>query len=110
AFQDLAVDTDVAELVDDHGKAAIGVLQDVADQRRLPRAEEAGDDGARHLGEAAHADSLGRDIGGTRAMVFLRTCSGRSRHTVRPSALARCSRAKLAMSSTFTSGSRWPTT
>ena len=52
ALQDLAVDADIAELVDDHGEAAaVGILQHVADQRRLAGAEEAGDDGAGNLGE-----------------------------------------------------------
>ena len=47
AFQDLAVDTDIAKLVDDDREPApVGVLEHVADQRRLARAEKAGDDGA----------------------------------------------------------------
>ena len=52
AFEDLAVDADVAELVDDDGEpAALRIRQDMADQRRLAGAEEAGDDGAGHAGE-----------------------------------------------------------
>ena len=51
ALQDLAVDADVAELVDDDGEPpAAGVFQEVADQRRLAGAEEAGDDGAGNAG------------------------------------------------------------
>ena len=47
ALEDIAVDADVAELVDDDRQpAATGVFQDVADQRRLAGAEKAGDDGA----------------------------------------------------------------
>ena len=107
ALQDLAVDADIAELVDDHREAAaVGILQHVAHQRGLPGAEEAGDDGAGHLGESAHDGSFAVGIGGTRAMVFWRTWTGRSRQTVRPSALARCRRANASMSSTCRSGSR----
>ncbi len=52
AFEDLAVDADVAELVDDDGEpAALRIRQHVADQRRLSGAEKAGDDGAGHAGE-----------------------------------------------------------
>src|SRR5260370_31064112 len=47
SFEDLAVDADVAELVDDDREPpAPGILQHVADQRRLAGAEKAGDDGA----------------------------------------------------------------
>ena len=47
ALEDLAVDADIAELVDDHREPpTVGVGQHVADQRRLARAEKAGDDGA----------------------------------------------------------------
>ncbi len=47
AFQDLAVDADIAELIDDDGEPPpVGVLEHMADQRRLARAEKAGDDGA----------------------------------------------------------------
>ena len=50
AAQDLAIDADIAELVDDErDAAALGVLQHVADQRGLARTEEAGDDGGRDL-------------------------------------------------------------
>ena len=41
AFEDLAVDADVAELVDDHREPApVRVGQHVADQRRLARRRE----------------------------------------------------------------------
>ena len=66
-LQDLAVDADIAELVDDQRQAfALGVLEEMADQRRLAGAEEAGDDGAGNAGErSGHAISLsmveGRD-------------------------------------------------
>ena len=50
ALQDLAVDADIAELVDDQRDApALGILQQVADQRGLAGAEEAGDDGGGDL-------------------------------------------------------------
>ena len=53
ALQDLAVDADIAELVDDHGEPpAAGILQHMAHQRRLAGAEEAGDDRAGNLGDA----------------------------------------------------------
>ena len=52
ALEDLAVDADVAELVDDDGEpAALRIRQHMADQRRLSRAEKAGDDGAGHARE-----------------------------------------------------------
>ena len=60
-FEDLAVDADVAELVDDEGEAAaVGVLQEVADQRRLAGAEKAGDDGAGNLGHVRGKRHVGR--------------------------------------------------
>ncbi len=47
AFENLAVDADIAELVHDDGKPPpVGVLEHMTDQRRLAGAEEAGDDGA----------------------------------------------------------------
>ncbi len=67
ALQDFAVDADVAEFVDDDGETlALGVFEDMADQRRLAGAEEAGDDGAGNAGQGSgHAISLrsieGRD-------------------------------------------------
>ncbi len=54
AFEDFAVDADVAELVDDDGEAAaLRVGEHVADQRRLAGAEKAGDDGAGNARERA---------------------------------------------------------
>ncbi len=48
AFEDFAVDADIAELVDDKGDPPpLGVLQEMADQGRLAGAEKAGDDGGR---------------------------------------------------------------
>ena len=87
ALQDLAVDADIAELVDDHGEPApAGILQHVADQRRLAGAEKAGDDRAGHLGDAAHDSSFGcsNPIGGTRAITPLRNAAGRSRQGTMP--------------------------
>ena len=52
--QDLAVDADVAELVDDKGEAAaLGMGQHMADERGLARAQESGDDGDGDLGEVS---------------------------------------------------------
>ncbi len=46
AFQDIAVDAEVAEFVDqDRQPAALRILHQVTNQRGLSRAEEAGDDG-----------------------------------------------------------------
>ena len=54
AFEDFAVDADIAELVDDDGKAAaLRVGDHVADERRLAGAEKAGDDGAGDARERA---------------------------------------------------------
>ena len=52
AAQHVAVDADVAELVDDERQPpTLRRFQHVADQRRLARPEEAGDDGDRNFGE-----------------------------------------------------------
>ncbi len=87
ALQDLAVDADIAELVDDDGEPlALGVLEQVADQRRLAGAEEAGDDGAGNAGEGSgHAISLRRSRGGMRATRPRLSESGRPRQGIRPS-------------------------
>ena len=54
ALEDFAVNADVAELVDDQRQPlALGVFEDMADQRRLAGAEEAGDDGAGHAGNGS---------------------------------------------------------
>ncbi len=59
ALQDLAVDADIAELVDDHGEPpSIGILEHVPHQGRLAGAEKAGDDRAGNLGQRAHGFSL----------------------------------------------------
>ncbi len=56
ALQEVAVDAEVAELVDDERDApAAGVLEEVADQRRLAGPEEAGDDGG---GDLLHGINL----------------------------------------------------
>jgi hypothetical protein len=50
AAQQFTVDTEFAELIDDHGDApAFGVLQQVAQQRGLATAEKAGNDGGGDL-------------------------------------------------------------
>ena len=108
-FQDVSVNADIAEFIDDHGEPqALRVLHQIADQRRLPRAEKAGDDGdgglADRRGESvAHADwsSLARAAvaagaaewedesgkGGIRAITPLRKICGRSRHGTIPSSV-----------------------
>ena len=54
AFEDFAVDTDIAEFVDDDGEAAaLSVGDHVANERRLAGAGEAGDDGAGDARERA---------------------------------------------------------
>ena len=58
AFEDLAIDADIAELVDDHREpAAARIGEHVADERRLARAEKARDDGAGNAGERGHRPS-----------------------------------------------------
>ena len=82
ALEDFAVDADVAELVDDDGQAApLGILQDVAHERRLAGAEKPRDDAARNLGDVGHGVSgsgCTNPRGGTRAMTPLRNGCGRS--------------------------------
>ncbi len=52
ALQQIAVDADIAELVDDQREApSAGMAEDMADERGLARAEEAGDDGDGGLGQ-----------------------------------------------------------
>ena len=54
ALEDLAIDADIAELVDDESEPlAVGGAQQVLDQAGLAGAEETGDDGGGNLG--AHA-------------------------------------------------------
>ncbi len=62
--QHVAVDAERAELVDDDGDApAAGIGEDMAHQRRLAGAEEAGDDGAGDLARGAvHAGILPRTM------------------------------------------------
>ena len=90
AFEDLAVDADVAELIDDHRQAApAGVGKDVADQRSLPGAEKAGDDrawDARKGRRRGHSLCSEKSNGGTRAMSPRLSASGRPRQGIRPSA------------------------
>ena len=69
AFKDFAVDTQVAELVNYQGDTpAARMRQDVPYGARLPRAEEAGDDGRRYLACCCHGPLFfhvihaGRDI------------------------------------------------
>ncbi len=90
-LQDLAVHSNVAELVDDDGEAATLRRGDqVADQRGLARPEKPGDDGDGDLREVGHmVGHSGASRGGMRAMQFLRKCSGLSRHGTRPSGVAR---------------------
>ena len=87
-FQNLAVDADVAELVDDHGKAAaLRVGEDVANERRFAGAEKAGDDGAGDPRErTVHGSTSSNSSGGTRAIKPRLSTSGRPRHGRMPSA------------------------
>ena len=93
AFEDFAVDADVAELVDDDGEAAaLRIGDDVANQRRLAGAEKAGDDGAGDARErAVHWSISSKPMGGTRAIKPRLSRSGRPRQGRMPSA-ARASR------------------
>jgi hypothetical protein len=86
-FQDFAIDADVAELVDDHGKpSALGVGEKVADQRGLSGAQEAGDDSAGHARErSGHQDSPEKSNGGVRATRPRFNGSGRPRQGINPS-------------------------
>src|SRR5262249_13093751 len=95
ALQNLAVDADIAELVDDDGEpAALRIGEHVADQRRLAGAEKAGDGGARHAGERVrHQASAGKSIGGVRATSPRLSASGRPRHGITPSVAWENSRA-----------------
>ncbi len=112
AFEDFAVDTDVAELVDDHGQPpALRVAEDVADQRGLSGAEEARDDGARHAGERiGHRRSPAKSNGGVRATRPRFRASGRPRHGISPSGAPAKSFAPSISASAPAKGSRLPNT
>ena len=85
-FQDVAVNADRAEFIDqDRQPLALGVLHQMADQRRFARAQKAGDDGDGDLVEVGHS---GVSIGGIRARLCLRKITGRSRHGTMPSVVA----------------------
>ncbi len=65
-LEDFAVDTEFAELVDDHGDAAaLGIVQHMAQQGGLARTEEAGDDGDGKLGQCFHRDAPWQNSGHT---------------------------------------------
>ncbi|MNR21203.1 hypothetical protein D3C85_1380920 [compost metagenome] len=65
ALQDLAVDAQLPEFVDDHrDAAAVGVVEDVAQQGGLAAAEKAGDDGGGDLG-GLHAEIQWMSGGGS---------------------------------------------
>ena len=88
AFENFAVDADVAEFVDDHRKPPpSGICEHMADQRRLPGAEKAGDDrawDARKRG--GHSFCSEKSNGGTRAMSPRLSASGRPFQGIKPSA------------------------
>ncbi|MNP47148.1 hypothetical protein D3C76_1411900 [compost metagenome] len=63
-LEDLAVDAQLAELVDDHRDAPpLSVVEHVPQQRGFTRAEEAGNDGDGEFGQCFHVDALGRMAG-----------------------------------------------
>ncbi len=104
-FEDLAVDADVAELVDDEREAAAaGVFQQMADHRRLAGAEEAGDDGGGDFGKGAHAVS----IGGRRATTPFLRAVGRSFQGMRPCGAAAKRRAAERISAGSVSAGKSP--
>ena len=89
ALQELAVDSDVAEFVDDQREPAPARIgEDVADEGRLAGAEKAGDDGDGGLGEHAQGLSGETGSGGVRDTTPLRKGSGRSRQGTSPSGAA----------------------
>ena len=115
ALEDVAVDADVAELVDDHGEAAaLRVGEHVTDQRRLAGAEKAGDDGAGHAGEGrVHSALSGAAVnpnGGVRATSPRLSAAGRPRHGINPSDEWANSRAPSISASAPVAASRWPNT
>ena len=87
-FENLSVDADVAELVDDDGKAApFCALEHVAHEGRLARTEEASHDRAGNFDDAGHATSgsgLTNPKGGILETTPLRNASGRSLHGTMP--------------------------
>ncbi len=106
AAQDLGIDADIAELVDDDGEAAAaGILEQVADQRRLPGAAEAGDDGAGDAGSHAQGSR-----GGMRAMRPRFKGSGRPRQGITWPAAAARRRAPSCRAGAASAGSRLPKT
>ena len=110
ALEDLAVDADIAELVDDDGEPpALRIGEHVADQRRLAGAEKAGDDGAGHASErVGHQASPGKSSGGVRATSPRLSASGRPRHGITPSVAWENSRAPSISAPAPLSASRPP--
>src|SRR5262249_61254571 len=107
ALEQLAVDTDVAELVDDDGEPpALGVGEHVADQCGLAGAEEAGDDRAGHARKRGvrHCSSS-KPTGGTRATSPRLRISGRPRHGRMPSAAPARRRAPSISAAAFSTSS-----
>ena len=93
AFENFAVDADIAELVDDDGEAAaLRIGEHVADQRRFAGAEKAGDDGAGNARErtASWVDLFKADGGNAGDQAALEIApAGRATAGCRPAAPAR---------------------
>ena len=85
--QDVAVDADVAELVDDEGETpTVGLLEQVPDHGGLAGSEEAGDDRHGNLLQGAHAGGpFEFGGGGMRAITPFLRASGRSLQGISPS-------------------------
>ena len=89
AFQNVAVDAEVAEFIDQYCEpAALRVLHQVTNQRGFAGAEETGDDGDGDFFDRHLKFRTGLADGGMRAITPLRKIVGRSRHGTSPSAVA----------------------
>src|SRR5690606_16320835 len=88
ALEDVAIHSDIAELVDNERKALVlDILEDVADQRGLAGTQETGDDGTGNArGGGGHGRSFNWSRLGMRATRPRLRELGRSRHGIIPSA------------------------
>ncbi len=100
AFQDFAVDTDIAEFIDDDCEPlAVQLFQKTTQQRRFSRPQKTGDDGAGNAVQmVTHDLSSVKSNGGMRATMPRFNGSGRPRQGIRPSEDAERSRAPVSRS------------
>ncbi|MNY04682.1 hypothetical protein D3C86_1373720 [compost metagenome] len=101
AFQNFAIDTDLAEFIDDDRQPlAVKLFEKTAQQRGFAGPQKTGNDGAGNaVQKGAHDLSSVKSNGGMRATMPRFNGSGRPRQGIRPSGAAASSRAPVNKSS-----------